>query len=111
MEGRASTEGGGIRRDVEREDMPMEVKSAAVTPPKEATSDTKAARKSPLVKDFDGTTPVEAFLQQIKACAKYYCCSDKECSIHLHCALIGDAATLVWSLLDPDGISYQQLQT
>ena len=91
----------------------VKVTPVAVTPPKEATSDTKAARKGPLVKpkNFDGTTHVEAFLQQIKTCAKYYCWSDEECSIHLYCALIGDAATLVWSHLDPDGLSYQQLQT
>ena len=62
-------------------------------------------------KDFDGKTPVEAFLQQIKTCAKYYCWSDEECSIHLRCTLIGDAARLVWLQLDPDGLSYQQLQT
>ena len=93
-----------LRRKVEEfvemlrsEDMSVKVTSAAVTPPKEAISDTKAARKGPLVKpkDFDGTTPVEDFLQQIKTCAKYYCWSDEECSIHLRCALIGDAATLV----------------
>ena len=92
------------------EDMSM---SAAVTPPKEAISDTKAVRKGPLVKpkDFDGTTPVEALIQQIKTCAKYYCWSDEECSIDLRCALIGDAATLVWSQLNPDGLSYQQLRT
>ena len=30
--------------------------------------------------------------------------------MHLRCALIGDAATLIWSQLDPDGLSYQQLQ-
>ena len=109
-----------LRRQVEEfveilrnEDMSVKVKPAAVTPPKEATSDTKATRKSPLVKsnDFDGTTPVEAFLQQIKTCAQYYCWSDEECSIHLRCALIGDAATLVWSQLNPEGLSYQQLQT
>ena len=93
--------------------MSVKVTSAAVTPPKEAISDTKAAREGSLVKpkDFDGTTPVEAFLQQIKTCAKYYCWSYEECSIHLRCALTGDAATLVWSQLDPDGLSYQQLQT
>ena len=95
--------------------MSVEVKSAVVTPPKEATSDAKAAQKGPLVKpkDFDGTTPVDSFLQQIKTCAKYYCRSDEECIIHLRCALIGDAATCVcvWSQLDPDGLSYQQLQT
>ena len=65
----------GLRRKVEEfvemmrsEDMSVKVKTAAVTPPKEATSDTTAARKDPLVKpkDFNGTTPVEAFLQQIK---------------------------------------------
>ena len=109
-----------LRRKVEKfvemlrsEDMFMKVTPAAVTPPKETTSDTKAARKGPLIKpkDFDGTTPVEAFLQQIKTCAKYYCWSNEECSIHLRCALIGDATTLVWSQLDPDGLSYQQLQT
>ena len=57
------------------EDMSVKVTSAAVTPPKEVISDTKAARKGPLAKpkDLDGTTPVEAFLQQIKTCAKYYC--------------------------------------
>ena len=57
---------------VKSEDKTVKVKPAAVTPPKEATSDTKVARKGPLVKpkDFDGTTPVEAFLQQIKTCAK-----------------------------------------
>ena len=95
------------------ENMSVEVKPAAVTPIKEATSDTNAGRKDPLVKpkDFDGTSPVEAFLQQIKTCAKYYCWSDEECSIHLRCALIGDVATLVWSQLDPGGFSYQQLQT
>ena len=40
------------------EDMSVKVMPAAVTPPKEATSITKAARKGPLVqpKDFDGTT-------------------------------------------------------
>ena len=32
------------------EDMSVKVKLAAVTPPKEATSDAKAARKGPLVK-------------------------------------------------------------
>ena len=104
-----------IRRKVEefvemlrREDMSVKVTPAAVTPPKEATSDTKAARKGPLVKPkyFDGRTPVKAFLQQIKTYAKYYCWSDEECSIHLYCA-----ATLVWSHLDPDGPSYKQLQT
>ena len=72
-------------------------------------------RKGPLVKpqNLDGTTPVEAFLQQIKTCAKYYRWSDEECSIHLRCALIGDAATCVcvWSQFDPDGLSYQKLQT
>ena len=57
-------------------------------------------------KEFDGTTPAEAFLQQIKTCAKYYCWSDEECSIHLPYALIGDATMLVWSQLDPDGLSY-----
>ena len=95
------------------EEMPVEVNSAPVTPTKQATSDTKAARKDPLAKpkDFDSTTPVEAFLQQIKTCAKHYCWSDEECSIHLRCALIGDAATLVWSQLEADGLSYQQLQT
>ena len=62
-------------------------------------------------KDFDGTMPVEDFLRQIKTCAKYYCWSDEECNIHLRCALIGDAATCVCSLLDPNGLSYQQLQT
>ena len=88
--------------------MSVKVTSAAVTPPKDAISDTKAARKGPLVKprDFDGTTPVEAFLQQIKTCAKYNCLSDEECSIHFRCALNGDAATLVWSQLDSDGLSY-----
>ena len=93
--------------------MSVKVTPTAVTPPKEATSDTKAARKGPLVKpkDFDDTTPIEAFLQQIKTCAKYYCWSDEECSIHFRCALIGDAAPLVWSQLDPDGLSYKQLQT
>ena len=98
----------GLRRKVEElvemlksEDMSLKVTPAAVTPPKEATSDTKAARKGPLVKqnDFDGTTPVEDFLQQIKTCAKYYCWSEEECSIHLRCALISDAVTLVWSQL------------
>ena len=107
-----------LRRQVEEfvemlrsEDVPVKVKPATVTPPKEATSDTKAARKGPLVKpkDSDGTTPVEACLQQIKTCAKYYCWSDVECSIHICCEMIGDAATLVWSELDPEGLSYQQL--
>ena len=94
-------------------DMSVKVTSAAVTPSKETISNTKATRKGPLVKpkNFHGTTPVEAFLQQIKTCAKYYCWSDEECSIHLCCALIGDAATLIWSQLDPDGLSYRQLQT
>ena len=93
--------------------MSVEVKPAAVTPTKEATSNAKAARKGSLVKpkDFDGTTPVEAFPQQIMTYAKYYCCSDKQCRIHLRCVLIGDAAMLVWSQLDPDDLSYQQLQT
>ena len=93
--------------------MSVKVTSAAVTPPKESILNTKAAWKGPLVKpkNFDGTTPFEAFLQQIKTCAKYYCLSDEECSIHLRFALIGDAATLVWSQLDPDCLSYQQLQT
>ena len=109
-----------LRRKVEEfvemlrsEDMSLKVTSAAVTPPKESISGTKDARKGPLVKpkDFDGTTPVEAFLQQINTCAKYYCWSEEECSIHLCCATIGDAAALVWSQLDPDGLSYQQLQT
>ena len=62
-------------------------------------------------KDFNGTTPVEDFLQQIKTCAKYYCWSDEECSIPLRCALIGESATLVWSQLHPDSLSYQQLKT
>ena len=31
--------------------------------------------------------------------------------MHIRCALNGDAATLAWSQLDPDGLSYQQLQT
>ena len=95
------------------EDMSVKVKPVGVTPSKEATSDAKAARTGPLVKskDFDGMTTVEAFLQQIKACANYYCWSDEECSIHLRCALIGDAATWVWSQLDPDDLSYKQLQT
>ena len=93
-----------LRRKVEEfvemlrsEDMSVTVKPATVTPAKEVTSEKKAARKDPLVKpkDLDGTMPVEAFLQQIKTCAKYYCWSDEECSIHLRCALIGDAATLV----------------
>ena len=46
------------------EAMSVKVTPTAVTPPKEATSDTKAARKGPLVKpkDFDDTTPIKAFL-------------------------------------------------
>ena len=93
-----------LRRKVEEfiemlksEEMSVEVNPAAVTPPKEATSNTKAARKGPLVKpkDFDGKTPAEAFLQQTRTCAKYYCWLDEECSIHLRFALIGDATTLV----------------
>ena len=82
-----------LRRKVEEfvemlssEDMSVKVTSAAMTPPKEAV------------------------LQQIKTCAKY-CWSDEECSIHIRCALISDAAMLVWSQLDPDGLSYQQLRT
>ena len=71
-----------LRRKVEEfvemlrsEDMSVKVMPAAVMPPKEATSNTKAVQKGPLVKpkDFDGMTPVVAFLQQIKTCAKYYC--------------------------------------
>ena len=43
-----------------REDISVKVEPAMVTPPKEVTSETKAARKGPLVKpkNFDGTTPV-----------------------------------------------------
>ena len=101
-----------LRRKVEEfvemlrsEDMSVEVKSATVTPPKEATSDKKAAWKGPLVKpkDFDGATPVEAFSQQIKICAKYYYWANEECSIQLRCALIGDATSLVWLQLYSDG--------
>ena len=46
-----------------KEDMSVKVTLAAVTPPKEAISNTRAARKGPLVKpkDFDGMTPFGAF--------------------------------------------------
>ena len=84
----------------------VEVKPVALTLPSETISDTKTVRKGPLVKpkDFDGTMPVEAFLQQIKICAKYYCWSDEECCIRFDYALIGDVATFVGSQLDPDGL-------
>ena len=75
-----------IRRKVEElsemlrsKELSVEVKPAAVTPPKEAPSDTKALRKGPLMKpkNFDYTTLVAAFLHQIKTYAKYYFWSDE----------------------------------
>ena len=54
-------------------------------------------RKSPVVKPriFDDSTPVEAFVQQFKACAQYYKWTEEESSVQMKCILSGDAATLV----------------
>ena len=54
----------------------------------------KDRRKSPALKpsSFDGSTPVEAFLQQVRACAQYYKWTD-ESSVQMKCALSGDVVT------------------
>ena len=55
-------------------------------------------RKSPAVRPriFDGSTPVEAFLQQFRTCAQYYKWTEEESSVKMKFALSGDAAILVW---------------
>ena len=57
----------------------------------------KDRRKRPAVKPrtFNGSTPVEAFLQQFRACAQYYKWTEEKSSAQMKCALSGDAATLV----------------
>ena len=54
-------------------------------------------RKSPALKskNFDSSTPVEALLQQFRACAHYYKWTEEENSVQVKCALSGDA--LPWS--------------
>ena len=69
-------------------------------------------RKSPAVKPrtFDGSAPVEAFLQQFRACAQYYKWMEDESSVQMKCALSGDAATSVWSETNPEQLTVEQLQ-
>ena len=61
-------------------------------------------RKSQAAKPriFDGSTPVEAFLQQFWACAQYYKWMEEESSAQMKPILSGDAATLVWSQTNPE---------
>ena len=69
-------------------------------------------RKSPAVKPriFDGSTSVEAFLQQFSTCAQYYNWKEEESSVQMKCALSGDAATLVWSQTNPEQLTVEKLQ-
>ena len=69
-------------------------------------------RKSPTMKPsiFDGSTLVEAFVQQFKACAQYYKWTEKESSVRMKYALSGDAASLVWSQTKPEQHTVEQLQ-
>ena len=69
-------------------------------------------RKSPAVKsrNFDGTTPVEAFLQQFRVYAHYYNWIKDESSVQIKCVLSGDAATLVWSQINTEQLTVAQLQ-
>lgn len=61
----------------------------------------RGSRKCSIVKqrDFDGSTPVEAFVQQIKTMANFNEWSDDERSIHLCCAPTCNAAMMIWSHL------------
>ena len=53
--------------------------------------------KGPTVKfnRYDDTTPVDAFLHQLKTCAKFYEWDDEQCAVQLQCMLSGDAAILI----------------
>ena len=62
------------------------------------------------LKEFDGSTPVEVFLQQFKACSQCYKCNDEECCLQLRDALSGDTAILIWSQSEPDKHSFNQLR-
>ena len=72
----------------------------------------KNKRKSTAVKPrtFDGSTPVDTFLQQFRACAQYYKWLEEESSVQMKCALSGDAATLVWSQTNPEQLTVEHLQ-
>ena len=69
-------------------------------------------RKSPTLKlkEFDGSTHVEVFLQQFKACSQYYEWNDEECCLQLRGILSGDAAILIWFQSEPDKLSFNQLR-
>ena len=69
-------------------------------------------RKSQAAKPriFDGSTPVEAFLQQFWACAQYYKWTEEKSSAQMKCVLSGDGATLVWSQTKPELLTVEQLQ-
>ena len=56
----------------------------------------KDRRKSSAVnpRTFDGSKPVESFLQIFRACAQYYKWTEEENSVQMKCAISGDAATL-----------------
>ena len=60
------------------------------------------------LKEFDGSTPVEVFLQQFQACSHYYEWNDEECCLQLRGALSGDAAILILS--QSDKLSFNQLR-
>ena len=61
-------------------------------------------------RNSDGTTPVEAFLQQFRVCAHYYEWTEEESSVQMKCAISGDAATLVWTQINPEQLNVAQLQ-
>ena len=69
-------------------------------------------RKSPTVKpdNFDSSKPVEAFLQQFRACTQCYKWTETESVLQMKCALSGDATSLVWSQINPEQLTTAHLQ-
>ena len=67
------------------------------------------ATKGPTVKlnNYDGT--IDAFLHQLKTCAKFYEWDDEQCAVQLQCVLSGDAAILIFAQPDVDQITYERL--
>ena len=75
-------------------------------------SEQRIQAKSSAVKsrNFDGSTRVEAYMQQFRACAQYYKWTEEESSVEMKCALSSEAFTLVWSQTNLEQLAVAQLQ-
>ena len=62
------------------------------------------------LKEYNGTTSIQTFVQQFKTCAAYYHWTEEDKGVYLWCQLTGDVATLLLAQPNADEIRFDELE-